>query len=78
MALSDKSNAVDQQAANLVVKSQAVRLADVFVIGPIMIYGATKISEPTWLKWALGLFGASTILYNAQNYVMVDESRGIK
>ena len=54
---------------NEIVKSQAVRLADVLVIGPLMMYGAYLIPKTHPLpRGALFIFGASTIYYNWQNY----------
>lgn len=51
-------------------KTQAVRLADVFAIGPLMIYAATKTEDlPMWVRVALGLCGAGTIAYNGVNYL---------
>jgi len=51
-------------------KTQTIRILDVVVIGPTMIYaGAIKSTLPTWSKWALIGFGAATIVYNANNYL---------
>ena len=61
--------------ANLTVKTQAVRLADVFFIGPVMIYAAGKLPErEKTLGLVLGLLGVATVLYNARNYLAI---RGI-
>lgn len=49
-------------------KSQIIRLADIFFIGPLIIYGGFK-SGKEWLKWALILIGIATILYNGNNYL---------
>ena len=51
-----------------VQKSQAVRLADVWLIGPLLIYAGLKsrFSEPVNL--ALTFTGLMTIAYNWQNY----------
>lgn len=51
-------------------KAQPVRLADVLLIGPFLIYaGARKSTLPTWVRVGLGVTGAATIAYNARNYV---------
>ena len=58
------------------VKSQSVRLLDVFVLGPLMVYAATKLpkrSRP--LAYALGFFGVTTVLYNAKNYAEIAARR---
>lgn len=52
------------------VKSQLVRLLDVFVIGPLMVYGATRMPRGV-PGAALGFFGATTVLYNARNYARI-------
>ena len=51
-------------------KSQLVRLADVFLIGPLLIHsGDTKSNLPNWLKVSLIGLGTATILYNGRNYI---------
>ena len=52
------------------VKSQQIRLLDVFVIGPLMAYGATRMPLGP-ASVALGFFGATTVWYNARNYLRV-------
>lgn len=55
------------------VKGQRMRLFDVFVLGPLMIYAATKLSkEHRVAAVALGFFGLTTIGYNAKNYIDVE------
>lgn len=53
------------------VKSQWIRLVDVFIIGPVMIYlgndGYTLTNNILYL--ALIFFGATTITYNLKNYL---------
>ncbi len=50
-------------------KAQEVRLADVFVVGPIMMYGGYKGEglHPA-ARFGLLLFGCGTIVYNAVNW----------
>lgn len=49
------------------LKGQGVRLVDVFVIGPLMIWGGAKAKgEP--LGTLLALAGIGTIVYNGINY----------
>lgn len=64
------------------IKSQWIRLVDIFIIGPLMIYLAlygignksqqsdpVQDKEPTqWLYYLLMFFGATTITYNLRNY----------
>jgi hypothetical protein len=50
-----------------VAKTQAVRVADVFVIGPLMVFGGlTMPCRP--LGWLLVAFGVGTVVYNGRNY----------
>ena len=61
-------------------KSQWIRLIDIFVIGPLMIYlgyhvvlsEQTRVS-PNWLLQIVALvivfFGATTMTYNLRNYI---------
>lgn len=51
------------------MKAQGVRLVDVFFLGPLMIYAATREAMPGPLNAALLLSGILTITYNAQNYI---------
>lgn len=52
------------------MKPQAVRVADVFLIGPAMIWAGLDISPPRWLRWGLVAAGVGTIVYNARNYLL--------
>lgn len=52
---------------------QWVRLIDIFLIGPFMIYYALisqEIMEPMYV-YILAFFGASTILFNAYFYIKI-------
>lgn len=52
-------------------KTQAIRLADVFIIGPVMIAGALALPAAyPLLRLSLGAFGVATIVYNARNYAL--------
>ena len=52
------------------VKSQTVRQLDVWLIGPLMVWGGLKAGG------ALGLllagFGVSTVWYNLRNYRLIE------
>lgn len=48
--------------------SNAVRLLDVFALGPAMIYVAYKAPNiPSWLRAFVGISGIGTIFYNGIN-----------
>lgn len=53
---------------------QTVRLFDVFVIAPILIYagGQKSINEP--LRYAILTIGIATLFYNGHNYLKVKEN----
>jgi hypothetical protein len=48
---------------------QNVRLFDVFVIAPLLIYTSTQKSLPFWLRITLLFLGIMTFLYNGDNYL---------
>lgn len=52
-------------------KTQAIRLADVFFIGPVMIYAGGRLSRrgDRVLGGTLALLGLATIVYNGNNYL---------
>lgn len=50
-------------------KSQSVRLLDVFVIGPVLIYAGTFKTLPKYLRIFLFVVGVLTIVYNGNNYL---------
>lgn len=52
-------------------KSQWVRLVDVFVIGPLMLWGGYKLvmHKHRFAGVSLAAFGAATVGYNAKNYL---------
>jgi len=54
------------------MKAQPIRILDVTVIGPLMIYGGYRLSKSDQLVGNLLLFfGVSTIAYNFYNYIQL-------
>lgn len=51
------------------MKPQAVRLVDVFLIGPAMIYVTKFPGPPLPIRWFLGIAGVATIAYNLHHYL---------
>lgn len=51
------------------MKAQAIRLADVFFIGPFMIYSAYKKKLSKADRATLVGLGIATIVYNGINYL---------
>lgn len=48
---------------------QAVRLFDVFLLGPFMVWMGIARSAPRWASILLALAGLGTIWYNGLNYL---------
>lgn len=57
------------------VKAQPVRMADVFIFGPLMIYAGLGKATPQWLKTGMVIIGAGTIVYNLANYFAVEQRK---
>ena len=59
------------------IKAQPIRVLDVVAIGPVMIAGGIILGRKgnPILGGVLGLFGATTIAYNARNYVIIERRR---
>lgn len=57
------------------MKTQTIRLADVFFVGPTMMLGGYYLarSRPL-LGLTLGALGIATVLYNGRNYLRVAAS----
>jgi hypothetical protein len=55
-------------------KAQTVRLGDVFLLGPLMIWGGIQLRDqyPYRGGW-LAVAGAATIFYNGYNYLRLRE-----
>jgi len=59
------------------LKPQGVRLIDVFVLGPFMVWSAVELrrnSKPV-SGYAMLLAGVATVLYNGHNYLEVEAGR---
>lgn len=52
------------------VKTQLVRLADVFIYGPLLIWISTR-TRTKWERIVLLFMGMTTITYNLRNYLVV-------
>lgn len=59
---------LEQQLVGL-RKSQAVRLLDVAVIAPVLLYAAARKGPmPPWLRIGVGAIAIGTFTYNLKNY----------
>ena len=58
-----------------VEKTQAIRIADVFFIGPLMVWGGLAVRDQAKTLTAqsagmtLAVLGVATVLYNGRNYL---------
>ena len=50
------------------VKSQWIRILDVIVYGPLLLYASSQV-EQVWLKVLLIFMGATTMSYNLRNFI---------
>ena len=49
-------------------KTEDIRLLDIFILGPFMVWLALQKTQPEWARpWAL-LSGIGTIIYNFETY----------
>lgn len=48
-------------------KTQAIRLLDVFLIGPLMLWGGLRLRGVG--GYTLAAFGVATVLYNGRNFL---------
>lgn len=55
------------------MKTQSVRLIDVFALGPFMIYAA-NVGLRGWKRDVMLVSGMATIYYNLRNY-LIDEGK---
>lgn len=62
--------------ATEVIKSQDVRILDVFVFGPLFMYAGYRLAGPEWLKVAMYSAGVGTIILNAETYVATQRAKG--
>jgi hypothetical protein len=61
---------MENKDLNFIGKPQAVRLWDVFFLGPFLIYGgAYKSNLPPIARLGLIISGGLTIWYNGRNYL---------
>lgn len=54
------------------VKAQPIRLVDVFILGPFMIWsGMNAKTIPKWAQVGLVIAGTATIVYNGSNFLQL-------
>ena len=61
------------------IKPQGIRILDVWIIGPLMLYASTLLpKEKDLTRFALRSFGLVTIVYNARNYMVIKDRQNRK
>lgn len=58
-------------------KAQGVRLFDVLLLGPVMIYAGTQLKRNKNLGLFLSLSGLGTIAFNGANYVRIEQLKQV-
>ena len=56
------------------MKTQTIRLLDVFVLGPFMIWAATQLRNEN-ARVAMLAAGVGTIVYNWENYKVAEREK---
>lgn len=55
------------------MKTQTIRLLDVFFVGPLMVYAADKLpKEQETAAKLLAVVGVATVLYNGRNFILTN------
>ena len=58
------------------IKAQSVRVADVLVVGPFMIWAGNELGRTKGLPgWLLLAMGVGTIVYNGNNWLQIRQRR---
>lgn len=52
-----------------IVNKQNVRLLDVFVVAPFLIYTSTLKHSPSWVRASLLFLGMATLGYNGYHFL---------
>ena len=57
----------------ILFRYQYVRLIDVFVLAPVMIYASTYKTIPGWVRIVLFTSGVATFVFNGKNYLEIEK-----
>lgn len=64
---------IDQRLSSQ--RYQFVRLIDVFVLAPTMVYAATFKSLPNYIRLILFVSGICTLVFNGTNYLDIKKEK---
>jgi hypothetical protein len=54
---------------------QEIRLVDIFVLAPTMVYAATFKSLPNYIRIILFVSGFCTLVFNGKNYMDIKKNK---
>tara|TARA_Y100000361_G_scaffold60274_1_gene52861 strand:+ start:1276 stop:1482 length:207 start_codon:yes stop_codon:yes gene_type:complete len=54
---------------------QHVRLLDVFVLAPAMVYASTFKQIPDYVRLILFVSGVATLIFNGSNYLDIEKNK---
>lgn len=58
------------------MKAQPIRILDVVLIGPLMMWGGAQLRRSYPLRGdLLTLLGIATIWYNGRNYLLIEQGK---
>lgn len=67
--LAERLEALVRDPDPFVGKSQTIRLIDIFVLAPAMVYVGVSGKVPRWMRVFAVLGGFATVYYNGVNYL---------
>ena len=56
---------------------QKIRLFDVFILAPTMIYASTFTQLPDYIRLILLISGVCTLVFNGQNYLDIQKKQAL-
>ena len=54
---------------------QSIRLVDVFILAPAMIYASTFTQMPDYVRLILFVSGVATLIFNGKNYMDIEKNK---
>ena len=66
---------MEEISKEILEEYQYVRLIDVFVLAPIMIYASTNKTLPESVRLILFISGVATAAFNGRNFLRIEKAR---
>tara|TARA_R100000664_G_C2758728_1_gene147885 strand:- start:653 stop:865 length:213 start_codon:yes stop_codon:yes gene_type:complete len=54
---------------------QSIRLVDVFILAPAMVYASTFKQIPNYVRLILFISGICTLVFNGMNYLDIEKTK---